>query len=177
MHSPTASRLVSPRSFPLLVSLCLGGCAGFRLSHVPDPPLLALTPAPAEQAKVCVIRKSDLAFAVAFPTYDNKHLVGATRGPGYFCYLAEPGQHTLAIKADKEVLVDLSAEPGHAYYLHQEVDNNFGFVTCRPQWVSREAAGDLLDGTGYQVLDKVPSNETLPARVPVAPASAPTASP
>ena len=144
----------------------LVACTSWKLEQVASP--LQPTP-PANMAKVCVVRTSVLGAAVTFPTHDNGVLVGATRGPGHFCYLAEPGEHEIAIDADEVETAKLLAEPGRSYFLKQEVDNIFGYVKCRGVWVEEGAAKDLLDGTYNEVLVGVPGSETLPPNPPFAP--------
>jgi hypothetical protein len=80
----------------------------------------------AEVGRVCVARTSELARAVAFPTWDNGTLVGATKGPTHFCYLAGPGPHRLTMKADNDADASVVVEGGHDYVLLQEVDYVFG---------------------------------------------------
>jgi hypothetical protein len=112
-----------------------------------------------------------MAQAVTFPVHDGSMLVGATRGPGHFCYFAEPGRHAIAIEADEVEHAEVIAEPGGRYYLKQEVDNLFGYVKCRAIWVTEPIARELLDGSSSRVLVGVPGSERLPGEVPFAPAS------
>jgi hypothetical protein len=42
-----------------------------------------------------VLRPQWIAAAVTAPVHDNGRLVGATRGPTYFCYAAQPGHHVI----------------------------------------------------------------------------------
>jgi hypothetical protein len=165
------------RSVWLLVALLASGCSSWKLSSVEKPPV---APNVAERggglARVCVIRDSHLAQAVTFPVYDNGKLVGATRGPSYFCYLAEPGDHEIKIEADQADIAKLSAAPGRAYYLSQEVDNLFGFVKARAVWLERDAALEALGALEYQVLIGVPGDQELPGGAPCAPARPTSAS-
>jgi len=110
-----------------------------------------------------VIRTAHVGFAVIFPVRDNDALVGATRGPTYFCYLAEPGEHALVIESDTVEGAVLTAESNGHYFLHQEVDNIFGWVRSRSSWVSEEVALRLLRESNYEVLVRVPASERLPA--------------
>jgi hypothetical protein len=63
----------------------------------------------------------------------------------------------------------LLAEPGRSYFLKQEVDNIFGYVTCRAVWVEESAARELIDGTYNEVIVGVSGSETLPPNPPFAP--------
>jgi hypothetical protein len=146
----------------------LPACTSWKLEQIVAP-LPPMAPAPANAAKICVVRTSVLAAAVTFPTRDDGVLVGATRGPGHFCYLAEPGEHDITIVADEPEHATLLAEPGHSYYLKQEVDNIFGYVKCRAVWVADSAARDAFDSTYYEALVGVPGGEALPDSPPFAP--------
>ncbi len=115
------------------------------------------------------MRTSVLASAVTFPTRDNGVLVGATRGPTHFCYLAEPGEHEISIEADEVERAKLTVEAGKSYFLKQEVDNIFGYVKCRAVWLAETEAKDLFDASTYEVLVGVPGSETLPPNPPHAP--------
>ena len=127
-------------------------------------------PIPADFARVCVIRTSHLAQAVTFSTLDNGTLVGATKGPTFFCYKAEPGEHTLRIEADEPTTVKLQAEGGKSYYLHQKVP--FGFMLrCDAEWVSEQDARELVDDSTYEVIVETPSAEHLPDAIPYAKAA------
>ena len=110
-------------------SLSLLGCTSWKLSTTDA--LQPNLPPPAGTAKVCVIRTAVVAIAVTFPTRDNGTLVGATSGPTYFCYFAEPGEHVIVSEADEKETARLSAEAGKTYFLKQEVDFYFGYVKCR----------------------------------------------
>lgn len=145
------------------------GCTSWKLAD-PERPLDPLAAAPPDRARICVLRTSFMAGAVTFPVRDNGVLVGATRGPSHFCYLAAPGRHVLTIEGDAVERAEIVAEPGGRYYLKQEVDNAFGYVTCRAIWVTESVARELVEDSRYQVLVGVPGSERLPGEVPFAPA-------
>lgn len=107
--------------------------------------------------------------AVTFPTHDNGVLVGATRGPTNFCYLAEPGEHDIAIEADDVEHAKITVEAGKTYYLKQEVENILGYVKCSAVWVNEETAKELFRESSHEVLVGVPGSERLPAATPYAP--------
>ncbi len=117
---------------------------------------------------MCVIRTAVVAIAMTFPTRDNGTLVGATSGPTYFCYLAEPGEHEVVVEADDLETARLVAEPGKSYFLKQEVDFVFGYVNCRTMWVTEEEAQALFRSSYPGVLVGVPGSETLPTDPPFA---------
>lgn len=163
----------SPRrgaALALALVASTAACTSYKLAEPHPESPRAETLAPAHLAKVCVVRTSVMAMAVTFPTRDNDVLVGATRGPTYFCYHAEPGEHRITIEADEPEHAVLRAEAGHTYVLKQEVDNVFGYVKCRAVWVDPAEGAKLFADAEHQVLVGVPGSERLPGHAPVAPA-------
>src|SRR4051812_16085017 len=109
----TPLRSVARAGALVLLASCApvaAGCSPYRISEPRGEVLHPFAAIPTEFARVCVIRTSRLTQAVAFPTLDNGALVGATKGPTFFCYKAEPGEHTLRIQADEPTIVKLQAE-------------------------------------------------------------------
>jgi hypothetical protein len=156
-----------------LLLVFLAACSQYKLREPSIPPLDALGAPPVNAARVCVVRTSVIAGAVTFPTRDNGHLVGATRGPGHFCWLAEPGDHEITIETDHIDTATLRAEAGKAYWLKQGVSNMMGIVTCEPQWIDYAEAQKALEGTPYEVLSGVPGEDKLPEQPPFVKARAP----
>ena len=148
----------------------IAGCTSWKLSDPQPASVMPTGPVPPGLARVCVVRTAILALAVPFPTHDNGVLVGATRGQSFFCYLAQPGAHDIAIEADETEHASLDAQAGRAYVLKEEVDNIFGWVKCRAVWVRPDDAPDLLASAEHLVLVGVPGSEKLPGDRPYAPA-------
>lgn len=149
-------------------ALCLlAGCSSWTLSQPPAQVLRPETETPARIAKICVVRTSILASAVTFPTHDNAVLVGATQGPTFFCYYAEPGVHEIAIEADETEKTTIRAEPGKTYFLKQEVENILGYVKCRAVWLDEPAGRSALRESTHRVLTAVPASETVPPAAPL----------
>jgi hypothetical protein len=145
-------------------------CSAYRIAEPRGEVLHPFAPIPEDFARVCMIRTSHLAQAVAFTTLDNGALVGATKGPTFFCYKAEPGEHTLRIEADEPTTVKLHAEGGKSYYLHEKVP--FGFMLrCDADWVSEHKARELVDDSTYEVITNTPSSEHPPDPIPYAKAA------
>jgi len=171
---PTGARLADPSrmmtNVRIAFCLLLVGCTSWHLERPEKTLVHTQTAVPPNYAKVCVVRTSLLASAVTFPTHDNGVLVGATRGPTHFCYLAEPGRHEIAIEADETERARLNAEAGRTYYLKQNVDNVFGWVHCRAGWINEAEAREAFESSSYEVLTGVPGEERLPPDPPVAPA-------
>jgi hypothetical protein len=133
----------------------------------PEAPPVDAFAATRESGQVCVLRPHWLAFAATAVVHDNGQLVGATRGPTYFCYPSQPGHHVITSSADTDEQATVEIEPGKRYYLHQIVDNIFGVVRTRLAWIDEVEARDLIPKCGYRVLVGVPGNERLPASAPV----------
>lgn len=147
----------------------LVGCTSWKLGEPPSDAAHPASPIPQNAAEVCAVRTSVLAQAVTFPTRDNGVLVGATRGPTYFCWFVAAGHHRIEIEADEKAIAYLDAEAGKRYWLKQEVDNIFGIVRCRPVWVTEEVAQQLLEESSHEVLVGVPGDEKLPPSAPIVP--------
>jgi hypothetical protein len=164
------SRPALPALFAVL-ALTATACSAYRIAEPRGEVLHPFAPIPADFARVCMIRTSHLAQAVTFATLDNGALVGATRGPTFFCYKAEPGEHTLRIEADEPATVKLVAVGGASYYLHEKVP--FSFVMhCDPELVSEQKARELVDDSTYEIITSTPSSEHPPDPIPFARAAA-----
>ena len=130
-----------------IASFAMAGCTSWKLDAPPAGTVMPSGAIPSGYARVCVVRTSVLALAVPFPTHDDGVLVGATRGPSFFCYLAAPGEHEIAIDADETEHARLTAQAGASYVLKEEVDNIFGYVKCRSILDPRGGCeGPLRDG-------------------------------
>ncbi len=147
-------------------ALLVGGCYSYGLRKPATPPVDAFA-ALDGVGQICVMRPHWHAAAVTAVVHDDGQLVGATRGPTYFCYAAEPGHHVIDSKADTDEDATVDVEPGKRYYLHQIVDNIFGVVRTRLAWVTEDEAHRLIARCGYRVLTSVPGDERLPSPAPV----------
>ena len=120
---PTHERFLALPTLFLALAAAAGaaGCSSFGVSTTDRPPVAPFGALASDQAKVCVVRGGDLP-APFFTTvvYDNAKLVGATKDGTYFCYLAEPGQHTIVSDgAYGRRTAVLRAQAGGQYYLKQ----------------------------------------------------------
>jgi hypothetical protein len=140
-------------------------CSPYQLGPPPADPLAVPRPFTGyvdAMATVCAIRTARLAMAVTFLVHDNDLLVGATRGPTWFCWRAEPGRHRIVVTSEdggQRFEVDL-VERGR-YYLDQGLDYRLGFVTPRARWVDEAAAAALLQTSEHRVLQAAPAREPL----------------
>ncbi len=157
-----------PSALPGLLAsalLALSACSLYQLGPAPADPLAVtrpFTPYIDSMATVCAIRTSRLALAVTFVVHDNDLLVGATRGPTYFCWRAQPGAHDIVVHSEdggQRFAVTL-VERGR-YYLDQGLDYRLGFVTPRGRWVDEHTALALLQQSDHRVLLGAPARESL----------------
>lgn len=164
---PVASLMVAAA-----LACSLSACSAYRLRDVEAPPIQPFQPPPTPLGKVCIIRTSAIAIAITFLVRDNGHLMGATRGSTYFCYLAEPGVHVLESDSDDKIeTVRFAVAPAQRMYLHQGVVNALGWVSSDSSWVDDKEAYQLMSESTYAVLSAVPAEERLPAPIPTAPAA------
>ncbi|MEO6950514.1 MAG: DUF2846 domain-containing protein [Polyangia bacterium] len=159
------------RTSSALVLLSLvSGCVSYRLEAPAGRHIAADALPPAGLGQICVLRPHISAGAVTFTVRDDGVLVGATRGPSYFCYYAAPGEHVIETRSDGKEESTISVAAGSNYYLQEDVDNVLGYVKSRSSWVAPQAVPALLEACGYRVLTGVPGNEKLPDAEPMAPA-------
>jgi len=176
---PHAARPRRPRKFAgLLVGpLVLAACSPYQLGPPPADPLAVTRPFTGyidAMATVCVIRTARVAMAVTFIVHDNGLLVGATRGPTWFCWRAEPGHHRITVASEdggQRFEVDLQ-ERGR-YYLDQGLEYHLGFVTPRGRWVDEAAAVALFQQSQHRILEAAPASESLVLGTDVAAAAPP----
>lgn len=106
----------------LFLLLSMGGCAHYRITAPDPPPLDALGEPPYGLGQICVLRPHSLGALVTIPVRDNGHLVGATRGPSYFCYLVQPGFHDVTSDSGNVARLGLNIAPGARLYLQQVIN-------------------------------------------------------
>jgi hypothetical protein len=149
----------------LAFCILLTGCSGYKLRTPAVPPIDPFGLPGATSARVCVVRTTLFGSNAISATRDNGQLVGATRGPGHFCWYAEPGVHEVVVEADGRVTATLQAERGKTYYFKEEVRN---VLSPTPEiiWIDLPEARDAITTTPYQVLVNVPKEEVLPDDAP-----------
>lgn len=181
-RTPTRSPPRDSRAHPTaatgwIVALTLAACSPYRLADPPQDPDAVARPFTAyldSMASVCVIRTAILAMAVTFIVRDNDMLVGATRGPTWFCYRAEPGRHHIAIASEDGVQsFDVALEPRARYYLDLGLLYRLGFVIPQARWVDETHAAALLARSQHRVLLGAPAREALLIGTDVAAATQP----
>ena len=153
-----------------LVAL-VAACSPYTLVTT-QPTLSPSRDASPNLATICVIRSSPMARLVTFAIHDNAQLVGATRGDSYFCYLAEPGTHTIvsdtADSTDSPGALTLTVAAAGRYWVLQDHHNHFGSIESELGALADPAAVALAARCEYKRLDRVHAGERLPETVPLA---------
>lgn len=161
---------------------CLGfslfGCTSYELTVRNAPP--PLVSAPPGTARICVVRPHHVASLVPAIVHDNGRLVGMTKGPSYFCYLAEPGTHSIVTRYGDDVDerlgtdevddVSVVVEPNARIFLHHDVSQ---VMRLDVNWVDAATANTMIQKCDYVELVAVPKGESLPAPNEVIPARRP----
>lgn len=159
-----ASKRLTKRLTTFAITL-LVACSPYRLADPPSDPDAVTQPFTGyldSMASLCMIRTSTLAMAVTFVVHDNNMLVGATRGPSWFCYRAEPGNHRIAIASDDGVQsFDVTLDPRTRYYLDQGLLYRLGFVIPQGRWIDEADATALLSRSQHRILQGAPARDAL----------------
>ena len=128
--------------------LLLTGCVHYRIVTPQTPPVDAFADPPYGLGQICLLRPHSLGALVTFVVHDNGMLVGATRGPGYFCYHVQPGLHQITSDSGNVAAVSLAVNAGGRYYLHQVVRIGPDELTA----IDEQQAMQLLPRCEYQIL-------------------------
>ena len=139
----------------LSLSISMGGCAHYRLTAPESPPLDAFGEPPYGTGQICVLRPHSLGALVTIAVRDNGSLVGATRGPSYFCYLVQPGLHDVTSDSGNVARLSVPVAPGARIYLQQVI--NIGPDELIP--LDEERAAALLPRCEYsQLIEPAPQD-------------------
>jgi hypothetical protein len=151
----------------LSLALALASCAPARHHLIaPEvPPLDPFEDPPYGLGLVCVLRPHTVGGALLYLVRDNGRLVGATRQPSYFCYLAQPGAHRIEVHGGGgQTALELLVEAGGRRYVHHRLrPGRRDELTAMP----RERAAALLERCDYRVLVEAPepiAEGPMPAR-------------
>lgn len=137
-----------------LAALLLG-CTRPELLFPDLPPIDPLAAPVYGMAQVCILRPHTWAMAHIVLFEDNGHLVGATRGPSYFCYAAQPGAHRIRpLDSGRKPTLDLQVAAGQRIFVHHRV----GLATDRLTLIPEAEAPELLDKCEYSQLTDTPAH-------------------
>ncbi len=154
-------------SLALCLAFTTSACTSYELETRTAPPMGAVPPG---VGRICVIRPHNVASLVPAIVHDNGRLVGMTKGPSYFCYLAEPGYHSIVSRYGDDVderlgtdeIEDVSilVEPNARLFLHHDVSK---IMSMSVVWVDPTEANTMIGQCNYVELVAVPKGESLPA--------------
>ena len=147
-----------------LFACVLCACTGYTVAHSPQPLVDALAPPPAGLAKICVFRDSWIGSALTTPIDDNDEVVGATEGPGHFCYLATEGEHILRTEVSDAPAIRLRVVAERSYF----VEHAIRIGTDRLFVIDAVRARKLALSTDYAVIDEIPEGAPPVATLPTA---------
>jgi len=159
-------------SFAVLGVLLAGACTRYEIAPRDTAPAKTFDPLPPNTGQICVIRPHNVALLVPAVVRDNRRLVGMTKGPTWFCWLAEPGVHKIMTRYGDDIDENLGTdeitdaailvEPGGRYYLHHDVSK---ILTISVRWVLDPAeANAMIAECEWADLVAAPSGEKLPER-------------
>ncbi|NUP04485.1 MAG: hypothetical protein HOW73_00300 [Polyangiaceae bacterium] len=150
--------------FTLLAVACTSAaCSSFVLTEPASPPLTTVSDAPPGYALACVLRGSIVGALLTIVVRDNGTVVGATEGPGHFCWFAGEGRHEVTVDGPSDAdPIAFDARAGERIHLELSVRIGQDEIVR----ASAERAAELEAETRYSVIDEGPEDEALPAGIP-----------
>lgn len=156
----------------VLAGMLASACTRFEMVARDVAPPKTFDPLPPNSGQICVVRPHDVALLVPAVVWDNRQLVGMTKGPTWFCWLAESGVHAIVTRYGDDIDENLGTneitdaailvEPGGRYYLHHDVSK---ILTISVRWILDPAeANALIAECQWADLVAAPSREKLPGR-------------
>lgn len=156
----------------IVASVYSTACTRYEIALRDDAPGKISDPLPADTGQICVVRPHNVALLVPAVVRDNRQLVGMTKGPTWFCWLAEPGLHKVVTRYGDDIDENLGTdeisdaailvEPGGRYYLHHDVSK---ILTISVRWVLDAAeAQAMISECQWADVVAVPSGEKIPNR-------------
>lgn len=150
------SNLQTARKCILLLLLSwLSACSPYRVIITSAPPQDAQTAPPEGMGLICILRPHSIGSALTAPVYDNGLLIGATKGPSYFCYVAQAGTHIVASHTAPTRTLAVAVAGGETLYLHQELR----IGADRLSVVSAATAQQMLERCDYSLLTFAPHQD------------------
>ncbi len=154
----------------VFVGFLVNACTRYELAARDTAPGKTFDPLPPNTGQICVIRPHNVALLVPAVVRDNRQLVGMTKGPTWFCWLAEPGVHKIMTRYGDDIDENLGTdeitdaailvEAGGRYYLHHDVSK---ILTLSVRWILDPAeANAMISECQWADLVAGPSEERLP---------------
>lgn len=163
----------------VLACLCSSACTRYEIALHDDAPAKVFDALPANAGQICVVRPHNVALLVPAVVRDNRRLVGMTKGPTWFCWLAEPGLHKIMTRYGDDIDENLGTDEisdaaimvdaGGRYYLQHDVSK---ILTLSVRWVLDTAeAQAMISECQWADMVAAPSGEKIPSRDEVIPAA------
>ncbi len=155
-----------------ILVMVTSGCSSYSVAIRDTAPPSAFGALAADVGQICVLRPHEVAQLVPAVVRDNRRLVGMTKGPSWFCWLAEPGVHNIVTRYGDDIDENLGTneitdaailvEPGGRYYLHHDVSK---ILTISVRWVlDQSEANEMIAECAWVDLVEGPAGERLPVR-------------
>lgn len=163
MNTPL-NRQLAPKCLLFLLLSWVSACSPYRVIITGAPPQDAQTTPPEGMGLICILRPHSIGSALTAPVYDNGLLIGATKGPSYFCYAAQVGVHLVTSHTAPTRTLAVTVAGGETLYLHQELR----IGADRLSVVSTATARQMLERCDYSLLTFAP-HEDIAAEAPATP--------
>jgi hypothetical protein len=106
----------------LLATAALAGCASVPMASADADAKAKTFVAPSSgQANIYVYRNETFGAAIKMPLLLDNMSIGDTGPHTYAFRQVPPGKHTITSKTEKDVNLEVDAQPGNTYYVWQEV--------------------------------------------------------
>lgn len=155
-----------PPCVAALLALLCAGCSRYEVASITTPLVAVDAQPPERHALVCLLRGSVVGAALTIPVHDGDTLVGATDGPGWFCYFAAEGHHLLQVGVSDADPLSFEVVGGER--IHVELAIRFGQDELRR--IDAGQARAIAAGHGFAIIESAPEGETIPEGIVVAPA-------
>ena len=155
-----------------LAGMLANACTRYEIAARDVAPPNTFDSLPPNAGQICVVRPHNVALLVPAVVWDNRQLVGMTKGPTWFCWLAEAGVHKIMTRYGDDIDENLGTdeitdaailiESGGRYYLHHDVSK---ILTISVRWILDPAeANALIAECQWADLVAAPSGVKLPRR-------------
>jgi len=153
-----------------LAGVLASACTRYEIAPRDTAPPRTFDALPPNVGQICVVRPHNVALLVPAVVRDNRQLVGMTKGPSWFCWLAEPGIHKIMTRYGDDIDESLGTdeitdaailvEAGGRYYLHHDVSK---ILTISVRWIldTAEANAMIAECEWVDLVDAPPGERIL----------------
>ena len=126
--------------FIVLASVFATGCASVSMTSQVDDAKAKSFAVRADKANIYVYRNETFGAAVPMTVTLNGKVAGQSASKTYFMFEVDPGSHEVSSIAENVATLKLSAMPGRAYFVWQEVKMGM--------WMARTQLQEVDEATG-----------------------------